>query len=143
MGDFKNIVGKFIVAALIIFSLFSYVIVTQIDNDAGDPLRNEQRFNESLESLIISIDESTEAAEEKYGVFASEEPKTGSGSSIILFGIVSVGKTFSSIVFGVFGAIIKLPLTVLGIPATIYSLVLTWLIILVIVSVWLLYKLGG
>ncbi len=142
MGDFKNIVGKFLVAALVIFSLFSYIIITQSENDAGDPLRNEQRFNESLESLIVSIDASTEAAEEKYGVCASEEPKSGFGS-IVLFGIVSVGKTFSSIVFGVFGAIIKLPLTVLGIPATVYSLILTWLIILVIVAVWLLYKLGG
>lgn len=142
MGDFKNIVGKFLVAALVIFSLFSYIIITQSENDAGDPLRNEQRFNESLESLIVSIDASTEAAEEKYGVFASEEPKSGFGS-IVLFGIVSVGKTFSSIVFGVFGAIIKLPLTVFGIPATVYSMILTWLIILVIVSVWLLYKLGG
>ncbi len=142
MGDFKNIVGKFLVAALVIFSLFSYIIITQSENDAEDPLRNEQRFNESLESLIVSIDASTEAAEEKYGVFASEEPKSGFGS-IVLFGIVSVGKTFSSIVFGVFGAIIKLPLTVIGIPATVYSLILTWLIILVIVAVWLLYKLGG
>ncbi len=142
MGDFKNIVGKFLVAALVIFSLFSYIIVTQSENEAVDPLRNEQRFNESLESLIVSIDESTAAAEEKYGVFASEEPKSGFGS-IVLFGIVSVGKTFSSIVFGVFGAIIKLPLTVLGIPSTVYSLILTWLIILVIVAVWLLYKMGG
>ncbi len=142
MGDFKNIVGKFLVAALVIFSLFSYIIITQSENEAVDPLRNEERFNESLESLIISIDASTEAAEEKYGVFASEEPKSGFGS-IVLFGIVSVGKTFSSIVFGVFGSIIKLPLTVIGIPSTVYSLILTWLIILVIVAVWLLYKLGG
>ncbi len=142
MGEFKNIVGKFLIVSIVILSLFSFVIIIQSDNESEDELREQAIFNDSFESLIETIDDSTEAAEEKYGVFNSEEPKRSIGS-IVLFGIVSIGKTFSNIVFGVFGAIIKLPLTVLGIPSTIYSLILTWLIILVVVAVWLLYKLGG
>ena len=143
MGDFKNIVGKIIVASLIVLSLFSFVIVIQSDNGAVEELRNDPGFNDSVETLIEALDESTASAEEKYGVFNSEDPKAGFGSSIVLFGIVSVGKTFSNIVFGAFGALIKLPLTVLGIPANVYNLILTWLIIGIIVAVWLLYKLGG
>ncbi len=141
MGDLNKLVGKFLVSALLILSLFSYIIIAQSENEAGDPLRNEERFNDSLESLIVSIDESTAAAEEKYGVFNSEEPERGVGG-INLLSIVSVGKSFGSIVFGFFGTIIKLPLTVLGIPKTVQSILITWLIILTIVALWVFYKYG-
>lgn len=142
MAKFGDIAGKFILASLLIISLFSFLITLQSDNSAEDPLSNDPIFNDSFQSLITEIDTSTEDAEEKYGVFNEEDPKPGFGS-IVLFGVVSVGKAFSSIVFGFFGAIIKLPLIVLGVPATVYSLVLTWLIIVIIVALWLFYKLGG
>lgn len=142
MSEFKAIVGNFIIAALMIVSLFSFSVVVQEENNAVDPLKNNQVFNESFSGLINTLNSNSEAAEEKYDVFNSEDPKPGFGS-IVLFGIVSVGKTFSGVIFGTFGAIIKLPLIVLGIPATIYSQIIVLLIIIVIVSVWLLYKLGG
>lgn len=141
MADFKDLVGKFLLSALMLLALFSYIIIIQNDNEAADPLKNEEIFNDSLNNLITSIEEGTASAEEKYGVFSSEEPKTGLGS-IVLFGIVSVGKQFSALVFGVFGAIIKLPLVVLGIPPNVYNTVLTWLIITIVVALWILYKLG-
>lgn len=142
MAKFVDISGKFIVASLVIISLFSFLIIIQSDNSAEDPLIEDPLFNESLQLLLDEIAVSTQDAEEKYGVFNEEEPKPGFGS-IVLFGVVSVGKTFSSIVFGFFGAIIKLPLVILGVSETVYSLVLTWLIIGIIVALWLFYKLGG
>lgn len=142
MARFKDIVGKFIIVSLLVLSLYSFIIIIQSDNEAVDQLRDQEVFNDSVSSLIISIDTSTEDAEEKYDVFNTEEPKLGFGS-IVLFAIVSVGKTFSNIVFGIFGATIELPLKVLGIPSTVYNLILTLLIIIIIVALWLLYKLGG
>ena len=141
MVDFKDLVGKFIVSALMILGLFFFIVIIQEDNSAVNPLINEEIFNDSMAELILNIDNGTQAAEEKYGVFNSEEPKPGVGS-ILLFGIVSVGKQFSNIVFGTFGALIKLPLVVLGIPQTVYGSILTWLIITAIVTLWLLYKFG-
>lgn len=142
MSEFRDLVGNFIIASLLIMSLFSFALVLQEENNAADPLKNSEVFNTSFTNLILSVETSTSAAEEKYDVFNSEEPKAGFGS-IVLFGIVSVGKTFSSIVFGTFTAMIKMPLVVLGVPATVYNLILVLLIISVIVGVWLLYKLGG
>jgi len=142
MSQFRGIVGNFIIAAVLVLSLFSFAIVVQEENNAADPLKNNEVFNDSFNKLIESVEISSAEAEDKYDVFNEEDPKAGFGS-IVLFGIVSVGKTFSGIVFGTFIAVIRLPLVVLGIPATIYSQILTLLIISVIVSVWLLYKLGG
>jgi len=142
MVKFDTLVGKFVLSAIMISCLFLFIIVMQEKDGSVDPISEDPIFNQSFSALSKSIDQSNEESESKYNVFISEEPKAGFGS-IVLFGIVSVGKSFSNIVFSFFGAIIKLPLFVLGIPATIYSLILTWLIIIVIVSVWLLYKLGG
>lgn len=142
MSDFKALITNIMIAALLVVGLFSFAITTQNDNHAVDPISNNKVFNESFSSLISSLDSSTSQAQDKYDVFNSESPTLGFGS-IVLYGIVSVGKTFSSIIFGTFGAIIKFPLVVLGIPPTVYNTILVILIISVIIGVWLLYKLGG
>ncbi len=142
MSRFQELVVNFSIVAILVMSLFSFFIIVQEQNDAVDPLKNNAVFNNSFQQLIGTIENNTRDAEEKYGVFNDEDPKAGVGS-IVLFGIVSVGKTFSSIIFGTFIAVIKLPLVILGIAPSVYNLILVILIISVIVSVWLLYKLGG
>lgn len=142
MADFNNILGKFFVLSLITVALFNLVISTQEENGVQVQLIDEEVFNSSFEKLRLSVDDSTEKSQEKYNVFISEEPKTGFGS-LVLFGIVSVGRTFSNIVFGTLSAVISLPLSILGIPESTINLLIAWLIIVVIVAVWLLYKLGG
>ncbi len=142
MSRFQELVVNFSIVAILVMSLFSFFIIVQEQNDAVDPLKNNAVFNNSFQQLIGTIENNTRDAEEKYGVFNDEDPKAGFGS-IVLFGIVSVGKTFSSIIFGTFIAVVKLPLVILGIAPSVYNLILVILIISVIVSVWLLYKLGG
>lgn len=142
MGKFDGLVGKFIVAAIMFLGLFNLIIMVQDNNNAVQPAAEDQLFNDSFSSLIEEIEESGDDAQEKYDVFNSEEPTPGFGS-IVLFGVVSVGKSFSNIVFSFFGAMIRFPLAFLGIAPSIYNLILTWLIIVMIVAAWLLYKFGG
>ncbi len=142
MAEFNKILGKFFVLALIIIALFNLIISTQEENQSQVKIINEEVFNSSFERLKISVDNSTKNAQSKYDKFIGEEPKTGFGS-LLLFGIVSVGKTFANIVFGTLSAVISLPLIVLGISDTTLNIIISWLIIAVIVSLWLLYKLGG
>ena len=142
MAGFKELFGKFVMIVLIILPLMSIVVLLQEDNDSSQKLGENNVFNETFGGLVSVIDDATNEAGEKYDVFNQENPKPGFGS-IVLFGIVSVGKTFSNVIFGFFLAIIKLPLIVFEIPQTIYNLLITWLTVFVIIVVWLLYKLGG
>lgn len=142
MGEFNKIIGKFFLLSIITICLFSLIVITQEENNAPEKIINEEVFNTSFNNLLIVSEDSTEKSQEKYDVFISEEPKTGFGS-LVLFGIVSVGRTFSNIVFGTLSAVISLPLSVMGIPAIVINPLIGWLIIVVIVAVWLLYKLGG
>lgn len=142
MGEFNKILGKFFLIALMSVALFSVIVFTQEENSVNGKMIDEEAFNSSFNKILLTVDDSTEKSQEKYDVFLSEEPKAGFGS-LVLFGIVSVGRTFSNIVFGTLSAVISLPLTILGIPASTLNLIIAWLIIVVIVAVWLLYKLGG
>ncbi len=142
MGGFNKLFGKFIMAALIILPLMTLIVVLQADNDSAQDIRDNNVFNQTFGDLITVIDNATNDAGEQYDVFNQELPTPGFGS-IVLFGVVSVGKTFSNVMFGFFLAIIKLPLIILGIPESIYNLLITWLTVFVIIMGWLLYKLGG
>lgn len=142
MAKFDEFVGKYILLAVLVLGFFSFIIILQENNNSVDPIKDNPIFKASFNSLSNAIVNSSAASQEKYAAFNSEQPVPGFGS-IILLSIVSVGKSFSEIVFGFFAAIIKLPLVVLGIPATIYNLVITYMIISIIVAAWLLYKLGG
>ena len=142
MGKFDGLIGRMILAMLLVVGLFSFIITMQSDNNAAQPAADDETFNKSFSGLIQQVENSTDPVQEKYNVFNSEEPAAGFGS-INLFTIVSVGKTVSNLVASFFGAAINFPLVILGIAPNIYNLLGTWLIILIIVAAWLFYKLGG
>lgn len=141
MVKFESLVAKFIISIILVLGMFQFIILTQQDNNAIDPLENNPTFNDSFSELTQSIGNSTTTSQAQYDVFNTEEPK--GGLSIVLLGIVSVGKSFSNIIFSFFISIIKLPLIVLGVDPDVYNLILTLLIIVTVVSAWVLYKLGG
>jgi hypothetical protein len=141
-NNFSGILGKFILTTLLVISLLTFIIVLQKDNSAPKTMSDNPIFNNSFNSLSNQIENSSVQSQEQYGAFNSESPQLGFGS-ILIIGIVSIGKGFSGITFGFFSGLINLPLVVLGISSSIYNLLLTWLIVIMVIAVWLLYKLGG
>lgn len=139
---FQDITGNFLWLALFIFAGAAWIVSIQVSNEAVQPIAEDSLFNDSFQSLQTSLSELETEGTTQYDQFTGETPKPGFGS-IVLFGIVGAGKTFSNIIIATFWILLKVPLIVLGIPQTIISVLATWLIITIIVAVWLLYKLGG
>lgn len=139
MAKFDEMIGKVLLITLVVVGMFSFIILYQVENDATDPLSGDPLFNKSYQDLVSNINDSTRQGQQKYDSFNSEEPQEGLGS-IILFSIVAVGKSFSSILFGSLLTAIKLPLIVFGIPQEVFNIVITWLIIGVVVALWALYN---
>ena len=142
MAKFQDLFGNFLFVALLIFAGLSFVIVVQSNNSAGDPISNNDIFGEASNNLSSTLENLEGTSGIQYDQFTGEQPKTGFGS-IVLFGIVSFGKTFGNIIMTTLTVMIKLPLLVLGIPTTVVSVIITWAIIAIVISSWLLYKLGG
>lgn len=142
MVKFQDLFGNFLFLALFILAGLSFIVVTQSDNSASDPISNNAIFDEATGNLSSTLGSLESKSGIQYDQFTGEQPKTGFGS-IVLFGIVSFGKTFGNIAMTTLTVIIKLPLMVLGLPQTLVSSIITWAIIVLIISGWLLYKLGG
>ena len=142
MAKFEDIFGNFVMVGLMILSLFSLIIIVQIDNDAAQPLADSELFNSTYGSLNETIGSLEGTSATQYNLFSKETPTPGFGS-IVLFTIVSVSKTFGNMIFAIFILLIKVPLIVLGIDPTIVSMIISFLTISVVIALWIIYKFGG
>ena len=142
MVRFEEMYGNFIMVGLMVLALFSLIIIVQNDNDATQPLVENELFNSTFINLTENLDSLEETSSSKYSLFSKEKPALGF-ASIVLFTIVNIGKTFANVMFIIFTLVIKLPLVVLGIDPTITSMIISLLTISVIIALWIVYKFGG
>ena len=145
MVSFNDLMGNFLLAGLIFLGIFGLIVAVQQQNNAPDPLTNNPLFggeNGSYNQLQQEISSIQRNASIQYNI-SSEEPVPRSEFGIVLFSIVGAGKTFGSFTLGFFTIFVKLPVTVLGIDPSILNIITTWLIVIIITALWLLYKLGG
>lgn len=139
---FQKTFYSFLFLALVVVGLLSFSFTLQEDNDAANPLSNHSLFNDTATSLKESISSSETSSKTQQTNFNEENPRSGFGS-IVLFGIVSAGKTFTTMIYSFFTLIIKIPMIVLGIDSVIVSALVTIMAITIIIGVWIVYKLGG
>lgn len=142
MARFENIFGNFVMVGLVILGLFSVIVIVQGDNNATQPLIEDALFNETYAGLNNTISGLEATSTSKFLLFNTETPVLGFGS-IVLFTIVNVGKTFGSLIFTMFTLMIKVPLVVLGIEASITAMIISFLTITTIIALWVVYKFGG
>lgn len=142
MGNFQDIFGNFAFVALMILAGIAFIIISQTANDAAQPIVGNQILNSTYSDLQDSLSSLESTSQVQYGQFTEETPQSGF-TSIVLFGIVSAGKTFSTVVLSTFVLIVELPTLVLGLPQTLFATLASWMVISLIVAAWILYKIGG
>ncbi len=142
MVKFEDIFGNFVMVGLMVLALFSVIIIVQNDNDAKQPLIEDELFESTYGGLNETIGSLEDTSSSKYSLFSTEGPKRGFGS-IVLFTIVNAVSTFGNLIFVMFTLIIKVPLIVLGVDPTITSMIISFLTIIVIIAMWVVYKFGG
>lgn len=142
MVKFQDIVGNFVFLGIFILAGMAFIIIVQSDNNATQPIINDPLLNESYSELQSNLESLEDTSQVQYGQFTEETPQPGF-TSIVLFGIVSAGKTFGNVAISTFTIIIKLPLHVLGLPNTLFATIAVWLAVVLIVAAWVLYKVGG
>ena len=142
MAQFSDTFRSFTLLSLMMIGLFGFVINIQSDNNAPDPVINNLLFNNTVSKLKVNITSLENESSIQGNEFYKEKPIPGVGS-ILLFTIVSFGKTFSNVIFGLFIILLNLPLIILGIDPTISSTLWSLLMVIVVTALWGLYKWGG
>lgn len=139
---FQKTFYNFMLLALVVLGIFSFAFFVQSDNNAPTPLSDNALFNDTAARLRSNITGAEGSSKIQQRIFSDEKPKPGFGS-IVLFGIVSAGKTFTGLIYDFIGLILRVPMIVLGIDSEIVSAFITILIVALIIGLWIVYKLGG
>lgn len=142
MANFQRLFNQYLFFGLFILAAMSFIIVIQGDNEAAQSFGADSKINLVYSNLTQSINSSENDSRSQYEIFMNEQPKAGA-FSIVIFGIVAVGRTTGQIISNFFTIIIELPLVILQIPVSIFSILVIWTSISVVIALWLLYKFGG
>lgn len=140
--SFQDTFYSFMLLGLLVLALLSSSFIIQEDNDAPQPLASNPLFNQTATSLNESISSAEASGQIQQGIFSEEKPREGFGS-IVLFGVVSAGKTFTNVTYDILGLTFRIPMVVLGINSEIVSAFISILVITIIIGLWIVYKLGG
>ena len=142
MVNFLELFVKFMFIGLIVLSLFSFIFLFQSENNVSDQFADNELINSTFNDLKTNLEVLEGETQTQKDLFETEDPKLGLGS-LILKSIVSSGKTFNSMIVGVFNIIFTLPVVFLGLDPVISSIIMTVLGIIIIFTLWTVYKLGG
>lgn len=140
--NFNELFITFAFIGLIIVGFLGFAINFQQDNNVINGFDNNTLINNSYVDLQDELGSFRDQGQTQKDLFESENPTAGLGT-ILLFSIVSVGKVFNAMIVGVFNIVIKIPAVIFGIDPIILGVITTLLILSIVVSLWVLYKLGG
>ena len=141
MVKFVDLFLKFMFIGMIVLSLFSFIVLFQSENRVSNQFADDDLINSTFSDLTTDLEGLESRSQKVKDAFESEKPK--GLISLILFSIPAAGKTFNSMVVGVFNLLIKLPIVFLGLPPSIVSVLSSVLIIIIVLGLWAVYKLGG
>ena len=142
MAKFESLFINFTLAGLLVLGILFFALTLQQDNNADVLLTNNTILNQAFGELQTDLGGMRDTAQTQKEAFETESPTAGFGS-LILFSIVSSGKVFTGMTFGIFNVLIKLPMVLFGVDPIISSVLSTILIVAFILGLWVLYKLGG
>lgn len=141
----KSFMDLFIIFSLIgvfVFSIMSFGIVLQQDNNVNITILEDERINNTFIRLGGNLTSSRDVTQEQKEGFESDIPERGFGS-LIIFSILSVGQTFTAIIVSVFNILIFLPASILGISSVVIGVFESILLVSLVLLVWRVYRIGS
>ncbi len=140
MSDIKSILVRTIILGLLVFSLMSYIVIVQNNNDVDleQRITNNTLINDSLGELETSLNQQT-ASENALNALEEVPPQEYVGD-LNVASTVSATRTARSIIVGIWNIYIKLPLVILGVDPAVAGAITTILLIFIAIGVWAIWK---
>lgn len=137
--DFKKITINMMLASVFILAVFSFVIVTQQDNDVSYLITNDSIINDTYGDLYSQLDDAKGDANLSSSTFGTTTP-TQSYGIVDVTSVVSPTRIFKSLILGTYNIMIQLPVKILGVPPIIVGVIDAVLILLVILGIWAIWR---
>lgn len=137
--DFRKTFINFSMLGLVIFGMFSFIIIFQYDNNSSERLSDNEIINDTYNNLYIELGEAQKVGNEQNTIFGETNP-TQSYGEVEINSVVSPTKAFKSIILGVYNVLIKLPAQIFGVSEIVGGIISAILIILLIIGIWAIWK---
>lgn len=138
---YKDMIISALLIGLFTFCFISFIYQTSIDNDSSTLLK-DQSLNRTFLALNSSLLSYQSIAQTQQNSSNSDSPTSNLGD-IILYSIVGVGRTFTTMITGVYLIIFDSATENLGIPPIVFGVLTTIMIISIIFLMWRLFKSGS
>lgn len=145
VSSIRTIYTGMAVAGLFVFVMISFIVQFELDNlDGGaeETILNNSIINSTFNRLNSNLSALGQDTQTQRGVFESEIPERGFGS-LLIFSIVSVTQKFNALIVGVYNILVILPASILGIPAVLFSVISSILIVTIVLLLWRVVRVGS
>lgn len=137
--DIKKLLVTMSISAVFVFSIMSFIIITQQDNSVNIPVTNNSIIGDTYSDLETSIQNTKDKAETSSNTFEDIAPTQQYGE-LEVTSIISPTRTAKTILYGFWNILIKLPMSILGVDESIMNLLTSILIIFVVIGIWAIWK---
>lgn len=135
-----TIVTSFMLVGLFLFAMINFGAQIVLDNNANNSIIDDPRINLTYSKLQGNLSDVSSDAETQKANFEKETPTLA--DSLLFTSIVGVGKAFTSTTSNMYNIIFLVVFDVLGFDPIILSVLGSILTIVIIFSMWRLYKAG-
>ena len=140
--SFREIFITFSLIGVFIFSMMSFIVVMQVDNDVEEGILSNPIINSTYTKLETNLTNFRSETQTQRESFEGEIPERGFGS-LIIFSIVGIGQKFTGLIVGIYNIFIVLPASILGISPVVISVLTSILLVTIVLLIWRVYRVGG
>lgn len=139
MADFKKVAVNISVIGVLILAIFSWIIITQTQNNPKNLITNNTIINNTYSDLYGQISSAQSGGDSAVESFGNVTP-TQSYGIVDVTSIVSTTKIFRALILGVYNVVIELPVKILGIPPIVAGVLSAILILFIILGTWAIWR---
>ena len=136
---FKKLYINIIMSSLFVFGFMTFVILVQLDNNASEVITDNQLINSTYGDLSTNLTSSETTAQSSLETFG-ENPPTAQLGELDTTSVISPTKLFRGLSIGTYNILIKLPMSILGVPPIVASVISSIIILLLIIGAWAILK---
>jgi hypothetical protein len=137
--DFMKSFGNIALIGLVLFSILSFIIITENDNGVDNGIMSNNLINSTYNDLYGNLSETQSNAQTSSDTFGSITPSQQYGE-LEVTSVVSPTRIFKTMSIGLWNIFIQLPMKILGVSPVIASVISSIIILLLIIGVWAIWK---
>lgn len=137
--NFREVFIRLMVVSVLMVSLFSFIIITQLENNPENLIIDNTLINTSFGQLVGNLTDGESDVKTASTNFGSITPSESFGI-LSVASIVSPMRLFRGLIVGPYNVLIVLPAQFLGVPLVIIGILNAILTLLLILGIWAVWK---